>query len=149
MQQIEVLFARSNKPFCWLIRLGTLSQWSHVALVDGDYVIDTTLATGVRYINREEWNTHYVKQTSMFFPVDNVQDSIDFAKSQIGKKYDPLGIISLLLRKKIEDKGKWFCSEFIASVLGIKYKPWRLSPQFIWMTANVIKGWIIKDGNDK
>jgi hypothetical protein len=85
----------------------------------------------------------------MFFPVDNVQDSIDFAKSQIGKKYDPLGIISLLLRKKIEDKGKWFCSEFIASVLGIKYKPWRLSPQFIWMTANVIKGWIIKDGNDK
>lgn len=142
MQSLPVVFARSNKPFCWLIRLGTLSSWSHCGVIDGDYVIDTTLASGVRRISFNEWKSHYTKYEIVKFPVKNKEDSLLFARSQIGTKYDPLGIISFLLHKNVEGEDKWFCSEFVAATIGIKYKPWRLSPQFLKMVHKCIEGWI-------
>lgn len=142
MQSLPVIFARSNKPLCWLIRLGTLSSWSHCGVVDGDHVIDATLSSGVRRITLNEWKTYYFRYEIVEFPVKNKEDSLVFARNQIGKKYDPLGIISFLLHKKIEHKDKYFCSELVAATIGIKYKPWRLSPQFLKMLHKCIEGWI-------
>ena len=142
MQSLPVVFSRSNKPFCWLIRLGTLSSWSHCGIIDGDYVIDATLASGVRRIPFSEWKTHYTKYEIVKFPVKNTKESIAFARNQIGKKYDPLGIISLVIHRNIEDRNKYFCSELVAATVGIKYKPWRLSPQFLKMIHKCIEGWI-------
>lgn len=142
MQSLPVIFARSNKPFCWLIRLGTLSSWSHCGVIDGEYVIDTTLASGVRRIPLSEWKTHYNKYEVYPFPVKNLKESITFARDQVGKKYDPLGILSFLLHKNLEHKDKYFCSELVAAIIGIRYKPWRLSPQFLKMVHKCIEGWI-------
>lgn len=142
MQTLPVIFARSNKLFCWLIRLGTLSSWSHCGVIDGDHVIDTTFASGVRRIPIKEWKIHYTRYEIVNFPVKNKQDSVAFARNQIGKKYDYLGIVSFIAHRNLEDRDKYFCSELVAAAIGIKYKPWRLSPQFLRMVHKCIEGWI-------
>ena len=142
MQSLPVVFSRSNKPFCWLIRLGTLSSWSHCGIIDGEYVIDATLASGVRRIPFSEWKTHYTKYEIVKFPVKNTKESIAFARGRVGNKYDFLGIVSHIFHKDIEDKDADFCSELVAATIGIKYKPWRLNPQFLKMVHKCIEGWI-------
>lgn len=140
MQTTKVVFARNYKPFSLLIMLFTLSQWSHCGIVDGDYIIDSTLASGVRRIRFDDWAGMYNKYEIV--EMISREDAITFARAQVGKRYDPLGIISLVLRRNIENRDKWFCSELVASVLGIKNRTWRLSPQFIWNLHKVLKGWV-------
>lgn len=142
MQTAKVIFGSNNLPFSILIKLFTLSSWCHCAIIDSDYVIDATLSSGVRRITLAEWKTHYNKYEVVEFPISNSETSLVWARDQVGKKYDMLGILSLALHKKYEDIDKWFCSELVAQYIGIKYKVWRLSPQFLKQLSNVLKGWV-------
>lgn len=143
MQTAKVIFATNYKPFSLLIMLFSLSRWSHCAILDGQYVIDATLSTGVRRIKFSEWVSHYSSYEIVEMPVTNKVQRLEWARSRVGKKYDPLGILSLILRKNHEERDKWFCSEFVAEYLGIVYKVWRLSPQFLRQLSKVIQGWIV------
>lgn len=141
---VTVIFVGNNKPFSLAIKLFTFSHFSHCAVLDEKgYVIDTTLATGVRKIHFDEWKKHYNNFEFTFFPVESREKSLAFFNAQVGKDYDPLGILSFILRKDYEDKDKYFCSELIAKGLGIKYKPYRLSPAFLLNLYGILKGWII------
>jgi hypothetical protein len=142
MQTAKIIFGSNNKPFSVIIKIFTLSNWCHCGIIDGDYVIDSTLATGVRRITLEEWKTHYSKYEIVEMPIKNLNTSLKWARAEVGKKYDMLGILSLAVRKNYEERDKWFCSELVAEYLGIQYKVWRLSPQFLKQLSNVLKGWI-------
>ena len=142
MQTAKVIFGSNNLPFSVLIKLFTLSNWCHCGIIDGDYVIDATLSSGVRRITLAEWESHYSKFEVVEFPISDLDSSLVWAREQVGKKYDIMGIISLAFRKRYEHVDKWFCSELVAQYLGIKYKVWRLSPQFLKQLSNVLKGWI-------
>lgn len=143
-ERLCVIFASNNKFFSLFIKLFTLSQWCHCAVLDEDgYVIDTTLFTGVRRIHFNVWKEHYSKWEMCSFPVKSKKDSLAFLNEQVGKKYDPLGIFSFIVRKNYEDKGKWFCSELTAKAIGIEYKPWRLSPVFLYRFYKTLRGYLI------
>lgn len=141
---ITVVFASNNQPASIIIKLFTLSHWSHVAILDDDgFIYDSTLLSGVRRIHFDEWKTHYTNLDFTIFPVKNRQKVFEWLSTQVGKRYDALGIFSFILRKNYEDKNKWFCSEIVAHALGVKYKPWRLSPQFLSQFYKTLKGYIL------
>lgn len=48
MSAVQLLFTRRRHPGSALIRVATWSRWSHVALVDGDEVIEAAAPHGVR-----------------------------------------------------------------------------------------------------
>lgn len=141
---VTVVFATNNQPASLLIKLFTLSHWSHVAILDDEgYIFDSTLLSGVRRIHFDEWKLHYKELDFTIFPVKNRKSVYEFLSSQVGKKYDPLGILSFILRRNYEDRDKWFCSELVAKAVGITYKPWRLSPQFLSQFYKTLKGYIV------
>jgi len=139
---VKVVFASNNKPFSIAIKLFTLSGWCHCGIMDGNHVIDATLATGVRKTPFQEWRKQYDYFVIVDMPVKDGHDAIEFARKQLGKKYDPLGIISLVFRRNIENREKWFCSELVAASLGITQRTWRISPQFLWNLYKIFKGYI-------
>lgn len=49
MEKVTLIFGRSNKLVGMLIRFFDISPWSHVAIVDGDYVYESV---GTRYKGR-------------------------------------------------------------------------------------------------
>lgn len=141
---VTVVFASNNQPASLVIKLFTLSHWSHVAILDDEgYIYDSTLISGVRRIHFNEWREHYRELDFTIFPVKDRKLVYEFLNSQVGKRYDTLGIFSFILRKNYENKNKWFCSELVAHALGVKYKPWRLSPQFLSQFYKTLKGYIL------
>lgn len=142
MQTAKIVFAASNKPFAILIKLFTLSHWSHCGIIDGSFVIDTTLSTGVRRIPFGEWKQHYDHYVIVEMPIEDKSMRLHWARSQVGKKYDPLGILSLALRKNFSDRDSYFCSELVAIYLGITERTWRLSPQWLWSLYKTTKSYL-------
>ena len=141
---VTVVFATNNQPASLVIKLFTLSHWSHVAILDDEgYIFDSTLLSGVRRIHFDEWKEHYRELDFTIFPVKDRKKAYEFLSSQVGKGYDALGIFSFILRKNYEDKNKYFCSELVAQTVGVKYKPWRLSPQFLLQFYKTLKGYIL------
>ena len=141
---VTVVFASNNQPASLIIKLFTLSHWSHVAILDDEgYIYDSTLISGVRRIHFDEWKEHYRELDFTIFPVKDRSKVFEWLSTQVGKGYDALGIFSFILRKNYEDKDKYFCSELVAKALGITYKPWRLSPQFLSQFYKTLKGYIL------
>ena len=48
---------------------------------------------------------------------DQLSDMIQFLEEQIGKDYDYWGIFGFLVRRDVQRRSKWFCSELIAEAL--------------------------------
>lgn len=93
------------KIFSW-------SKWSHVALVDGDYVIEATAMHGVRRVKIEE-ALHGTKHEFATLPCKDPQAIIDAAMTQLGKPYDFLAILGIGLKRDWQEDDKWVCSELI------------------------------------
>jgi hypothetical protein len=114
-----------------LIRWFTSSKYSHVEIVhnDGTWYTSSARDGGVVKrrirLNPDHW--------------DIVE--IDISESRLlalydktkGEKYDYLGILlSQIIPMHIQDKHKWFCSEWCSKVLGAKY-PETFSPEDVYM----------------
>ncbi|WP_199225861.1 hypothetical protein [Chromobacterium sp. Panama] len=50
MDKLQLLFTTTHWPASWPIRASTWSAWSHVALVDGNQVIEPVMGHGVRRV---------------------------------------------------------------------------------------------------
>lgn len=50
-----------------------------------------------------------------------------FFKLNAGAPYDTLGLFGFVLRRGLEQRGKWFCSEAVAAALGM-HQAWRYDP---------------------
>lgn len=140
MQELKLAFyigKKSKNPKATfldsVICLFTRSKYSHVELIyDLDHENMRALAWssspldgGVRRttidIHQERWDV---------FAIDGVHTSDElhawFEKHE-GKKYDWAGAIGVKFRFLKHHSDKWFCSEIIASYLGLK-RPHRISP---------------------
>ena len=120
-----------GKPWDWLVRLVTLSRYSHVEIVLDDRTLISASPRdgGVRIKrltpNPSHWDfvTVELKKTGM--------SRLDLLEMAGVKKYDWLGAIFAPVRwLKTEDPKRWFCSELVACYLGLenpsKYTPGRL-----------------------
>jgi hypothetical protein len=106
-----------------LIRLWTGSRFSHVELVVDNIAYGADAWEGkvrtkfVNTFNPEHWDV---------VPVALVKDRT-WINAQVGKKYDWLGIFGFFMPFRVQDKRRWYCSEFCAELTGVETRP--ISPQ--------------------
>ena len=139
---MRVVFARDYSIASFTIRLFTWSRWHHCGVVtkDGQHVIEASALKGVIKTPIDEFKSRYrvVKFTKI--PVRN-NDSEKFLHDQLGKKYDWLAIISMVLRLGLNRDNKWFCSELVATASGMFRggRSSRVTPEHLWMISEDAK----------
>jgi len=146
--KIQYLFSRRPLAGSKLISWGTNHQYpdlsfeevpSHVAvLINGKWVIESTLATGVRVIGYNKWKEINIEVAK----IDCVRKDWSFSvikgmfKEIKGRKYDWGGIIYLAFRlakqkylgkplpsvNKFNDPNKYFCTEVLSKMTGLTYE---------------------------
>lgn len=138
---MRILFCRSRLPGSVLIRTVTWSQWSHVALVDGNEVIEATWPA-VRVAPLAEvlakHSDHIIVDLACHVP----GDVIKAARSQVGKPYDLTALVGLVMHRDWQESDSWFCSELVAWAFAQGGSPLfrqdalhRVTPQHLWMLA--------------
>lgn len=141
MDKLPIVFASDWYPAGLVIKLFTLSRWSHVGIIDSDHVIETTLLTGCTRTPVDEWKKKHKKYH--FAEIDcprGVPAALEFARAQVGTKYDWRGIIGLAVRKsEFQQKHEWFCSELVIEASGLlKKQTFRASPQTVWFLSQCL-----------
>ena len=138
---MRVLFCTSNLPGAALIRAVTWSRWSHVALVDGDDVIEA-IWPAVRVAPLAEVIAKHSAHVIVELPCPSPAEVIKAARSQVGKPYDLTALFGLLMHRDWQEKDSWFCSELVAWAFAAAGQPIfrqdassRITPQHLWMLA--------------
>ena len=143
----RLLFSTSNSPFSALIRAATWSHWSHVAIVDGETVIEATATAGV--VRTPLWRAlarskHYAL---VDLPCADPLAAIAAAAGEIGKPYDYSAILGLALRRDWQEDDAWFCSELVAWAFDVSGQPLiraemarRITPHHLWLLPPATPG---------
>ena len=140
MQELKLAFyigKKSRNPKATaldrIICFFTKSSYSHVELI---YELDhatmhaktwssSPLDGGVRkasiQLNPQRWEVYTIEG------VHTSEQLHEWFTAHEGKKYDWMGAIGVKFRVFKQHHNKWFCSEIIASYLGLK-RPHRISP---------------------
>lgn len=142
MSSVSLLFSTSRHPMSAVIRACTWSSWSHVALVDGDDVIEATAPAGVRRFPVVRAIDHAKRGQIIDLPCRNPDAVLTAAASQIGKPYDYTAVLGLGLRRDWQEDDAWFCSELVAWAFAQAGEPLfradvlrRVTPEHLWMLA--------------
>ena len=141
MDHVKLLFCTSQKIGAVAIRAVTWSKYSHVALVDGDEVIEATWPA-VRVAPLSEVIAAHSAHVIVDLPCLSPAEVIKAARSQVGKPYDYTAILGLGLRRDWQEEDAWFCSELVAWSFQHAGEPLfraeclrRVTPQHLWMLA--------------
>lgn len=115
----RVLLFRGRGIISALIRWQTRSVYSHAALLMPDgKIIESWQGEGVRTKQLTDWSNidqfEVVGMTS-----EQWIDAIEFARLQIGRGYDYLGVIRFISRRSMPANGRWFCSELVFMALRV------------------------------
>jgi hypothetical protein len=152
---MKLLFCNSNLIGSWIIRKLTFSQWSHVAIVDGDYVIEAVWPRVRRVPLAHVIETHRDHEFAEIdvplghielFPADIDVDfesiAMSFAESQIGKLYDLRALFGLITpTRDWERPEEWDCAELVAAAINAgSRKPIfrdkaRVTPQMLYLMS--------------
>ena len=116
------VFRREDTLASKIVRLRTLSQWSHCGIVIGrqDNTVKCLSATfkhGVTVDNLREWGRKIQILRMENITGKQLDDMIDFCIRQVGKKYDYCGLFDFLFMQKLQSDSRWFCSELIYSAM--------------------------------
>ena len=140
MAQLQLLFTTTRWPASWLIRTGTWSAWSHVALVDGDQVIESVMGHGVRRVPLYSAIRRASRHALVSLSARNPALIIAAAGEQLGKPYDYSAILGLGLHRDWQEDDAWFCSELVAWAFQQAGEPLfraeclrRVTPQHLYM----------------
>lgn len=107
---LTLIFTRSNTLIGKIIQLITRSKWTHVAVLDGDNVIEASGRKGkVVQTDLKEFVESYSEIEYRSLPGD-----ISIIRQSIGTEYDYNGIRGFILLWIRHDTDKLFCSEKIA-----------------------------------
>jgi hypothetical protein len=136
---VKVLFCTSNLPGAAIIRAVTWSKWSHVALIDGDEVIEAVWPE-VRVASLDDVIKNHSSHCVVDIPCESTERIISAARSQIGKGYDLTALFGLFVKREWQEPDKWFCSELVAWAFSEGGTPLfraetmhRVTPQNLWM----------------
>ena len=147
MASVQLLFTTTHLPASWLIRAGTWSSWSHVALVDGDHVIESVMGHGVRRVPLGSATHRASRHALVNLSAHNPALIIATAAGQLGKPYDYSAILGLGLHRDWQEEDAWFCSELVAWAFHQAGEPLfraeclrRVTPQHLWMLPDESAG---------
>ena len=139
---MKIAFFKGNTLIGRMIRFWTRSNYSHTEILlydyqDGTYdCLSADYVDGVRIkrlpISVDEWD---VVDTSI-----PVSEAHRWYSLNYGKGYDYPGLLGFVISPIKENKGRWFCSEIAADILGIKLSS-RVSPSLLYslLTSKFIK----------
>ncbi len=140
MDKVTIVYSNSSKILSKLIQIVTWSKWSHVAMLteDGKNVIEA-VGHGVREIPLKDFVKDKRRYTFQTYNVNSKSTVIEFARSQIGKKYDFSALFGIFFKRDWEKNNRWFCSELVtASLQADKSSPFRndldgrITPSDLW-----------------
>ena len=117
VKPLDILFIKSNHIGGKIIRWWTNSQIDHVELCLGnEKTIGSRPKGGVQIHDFSICNNSGWVILRPTININNEQKNkiIEFAKSQIDKKYDWLGILGFVLNSHVNDPKEYFCSEFVS-----------------------------------
>lgn len=136
----DLIFFSGRRPFSWLIRIRSLSRWSHVGIVVNRQVIGEPIepqiiesleGVGVRVVSSNEWrkwNGHVALGYLRLPPVLREQLA-DYAASKRGCRYASpwqfvrsftlliSRLLDLFRRPADRDRSRYFCSELAAEAM--------------------------------
>lgn len=145
MKHLHLLFTTTRLPLSLLIRARAGGPFSHVALVDGDQVIEAVAGHGVRAAPLTTAITRASRAALMRIPSHNADQVLAAARSQIGKRYDWSGIAGLGINRDWQEAEAWFCSELIAWSFDSAGQPLirrdsvhAVTPQNLWVLPHEI-----------
>ena len=140
MGTVSLLFSTSLHPMSAVIRACTWSNWSHVAVIDGDEVIEATAPAGVRRFPVVQAIDHAKRGQIVELPCRDPGAVIAAAASQLGKPYDYTAVLGLGLKRDWQQDDSWFCSELVAWAFEQAGEPLfraeilrRVTPEHLWM----------------
>ena len=138
---MKLVFCNSNMIGSWIIRKLTFSKWSHVAIVDGDTVIEAVWPR-VRQTSLQHLIETHRDHEFAEVRVDDEAAALAFARAQIGKRYDWRALFGLTTpTRDWERPDQWDCAELAAAVInaGSKFKLFRtlfrVSPQLVYLVS--------------
>jgi uncharacterized protein YycO len=115
--QPSVLLFRGRGIVSTLIRWQTRGRYSHAALLTpGGEIIESWQFAGVRIKTITDWRD-VDRFTIPSMSGEQWNRALDFALSQVGKRYDYVGVARFISRERSPDNGRWFCSELVDAAL--------------------------------
>ncbi|SCU94337.1 conserved hypothetical protein [Cupriavidus necator] len=140
MKTVRLFFSTTRWPLSAAIRAATWSRWSHVALVDGETVIEAVAVHGVRRAPLAEAIARAASFAFVDLPARDPAAVLAAGAAQINKPYDYTALIGLALRRDWQARDAWFCSELVAWSFEAAGQPLlrsevvrRVTPQHLWM----------------
>lgn len=141
MSALELLFCTNPRnPLSWMIRAGSWSRWSHVALVDGEHVIEAVAIHGVVRTPLALRQAQDPTWCISSLPCRNAESILAAARTQLGKPYDYTGVLGIGLHREWQQDDSWFCSELVAwafaqggDALFRTESVRRVTPEDLWM----------------
>lgn len=140
MNTVRLMFSTTRWPLSALIRTATWSRWSHVALVDGETVLEAVAVHGVRRAPLADAIARAADYAFVDLPARDPAAVLSAAASQLGKPYDYTALLGLALRRDWQESDAWFCSEYAAWAFLAAGQPLlraevvrRVTPQHLWM----------------
>ena len=138
MNAVTLVFSRKHHIGSLLLRAFLWSGWSHVAIVDGEDVIEAVAGDGVRRRPMAALLAESSEFVVVSVPALNAQAVVAAAASQIGKPYDWRGVLGIGFRRRWQDADSWFCSELVAWAFREAGHPlfrldeWRITPRDLY-----------------
>jgi uncharacterized protein YycO len=133
----KILLFRGTGVIDALIRWQTWGKYAHAAILlpDGKTLIESVPWYGVRMRQITDFDRIDVFDVPSYSK-EQIDKAVDFARTQIGKKYAYLDIIRFIIRTKGNEQNSWFCSELVFAAFqkaGIdllaRIPAWKVSPQ--------------------
>ena len=116
----DVINVKGKSPISLLIRLFTQSKYSHTACYVGDSQCIESSWGGVQLRNIDDYKNYDIFRHKSATK-EQLEISTQWMISQIGSKYDYLGLLgiakSIILKDKdneLDDKNRYWCSELVA-----------------------------------
>jgi uncharacterized protein YycO len=141
VQTVRIIFTRRRNAFSLLLRTFLWSAWSHVAIVDGDQVVEAVTFHGVRVRPLADLLRDSSRHEFVDVPVADAAAVIAAARGQVGKGYDWFGCLGIAARRNWQSATDWFCSELVAWALGhggtplFRAEAWRITPRDLSIRA--------------
>lgn len=136
---LKIIFCCGKNIGSPIIRFFTWSKFSHVAILDGDYVIEAAYPR-VRRVPYSGYNKHHNPVVVCDFECPDPQSAINFANRQLGKPYDFLALLGFIFHRDWSRTTEWFCSELVTCALKAGGRNVfkdefldRVTPQNLWM----------------
>lgn len=137
----DIVFGRNSGLCSRVVRMRTLSQWSHCGIIlgrnHGTIKVISARWQGVTVDTLRDWdkNVQVLRLVEEVADPAQIDKMVAFAIRQVGKGYNWAGMINFFTLGGAQGKDhRWFCSELVHSAMqhaGIDLWKYKKPPKFI------------------